>query len=257
MTEGDPFVFIYVAAGVKRVIEKGEMEWFHRLYEGRELFSDRQEELAYRENQRTLTRQEVRSLAALLGLAKGSLLLDACCGNGRHSIGLAGLGYRVFGFDISRSRILFASKWARDEGATAAFFVCDLRSVSVRGGFDSVLILGGTFSHLMDEKEEIALLRQLMRLLKKDGVLLIDNPNPVRFWSIRNGGRLPKNEDEVKFFDLPLGGGPKAGFVRYYGRPQMKRLLNIAGFKRVTFLGDRSGRPFTLKSPRMVVLAAP
>ncbi len=47
------------------------------------------------------TRQEAAFILAQLKPAPGARLLDVPCGNGRHSIEIAKLGYHVTGLDIS------------------------------------------------------------------------------------------------------------------------------------------------------------
>jgi SAM-dependent methyltransferase len=46
------------------------------------------------------TAAEVNGVVGQLGLAPGARLLDLCCGQGRHTVPLARLGFRVTGLDL-------------------------------------------------------------------------------------------------------------------------------------------------------------
>lgn len=234
-----------------------ERDWFHELYEGRELFSDPEEERAYREKQRDLTRAEAHALCCLLGLTPGSKILDLYCGNGRHAVEMAQQGFSVVGIDTSFSRIAFARNWARDEGVRAVFAIGDARTIPLGRIFDAVLILGGSFTHCQEEGRNISLLQGLRKALLPKGVLLIDNPNPLRFWRIQHPEGTLAEQRKVHHFDLPLGGGKSRGYVRYYGIEAMKGLFQKAGLEMKEIFGDRGGRPYALESPRMIVIGRP
>lgn len=230
------------------------MDWFHRLYEGRESFDNKEEEQAYREKQRALTRPEVEALCRLMRLAPGSRILDAYCGNGRHAIELARRGFDVVGIDVAMSRIAFARRWSLEGGGNAFFVVADTRKVCLRCAFEAVLVLGGSFTHCLDERENTALLQGLGTLLRPRGRLLIDNPNPLRFWRAVH----PRGSDAemrlLRYFDLPLGTGETSGRVRYYCVDEMKRLFLDAGLQVEEIFGDRQGGAYTYESPRMIVI---
>ncbi len=230
------------------------MDWFSRLYLGREEFRDREEELAYRETQRAFTRTEAHEIWRLLGLSSGSRVLDLCCGNGRHAIALAQSGLQVVGLDISRSRVAFASRWARDEGARATFLVADAKALPLLPRFHAVLILGGSFTHCIEDEENVSMLRGFSQVLSPGGILFIDNPNPLRFWKTRNPGGSRGDMALVRHFDLPLGRGEASGVVRYHSMEEMVRLFRGAGLEVTRAFGDRAGGGYDFESPRMIVV---
>jgi SAM-dependent methyltransferase len=234
-----------------------EIEWFHKLYEGRDFFADKEEEKAYREKQRDLTHPEAKALCRLLGLIPGSKILDLYCGNGRHAVELAQKGFKVVGIDISFSRISFARNWARDEDAGATFLIGDAQALPLRQTFEAVLILGGSFTHWQEEERNISLLLGFRKVLKPGGLLLIDNPNPLRFWRIQHPEGTMAEQRKVLYFDLPLGQGETSGYVRYYGIETMKRLFQKAAMEVGAIWGDRAARPYSFDSPRMIVIGQP
>lgn len=230
------------------------MDWFRRLYLGREEFQEQEEELAYRESQRAFTRIEAHQIWRLLGLRSGSRILDLCCGNGRHAIALAQSGLQVVGIDISPSRIAFASRWARDDGVRARFLVADAKALPLFSCFHAVLILGGSFSHCVNDEENVSLLRGFAQVLSPGGILFIDNPNPLRFWRTRHPTGTRAEMALVNHFDLPLGKGESPGVVRYHSLGEMVRLFRGAGLEVTRALGDRAGGAYDLESPRMIVV---
>jgi SAM-dependent methyltransferase len=187
----------------------------------------------------------------------GSKILDVYCGNGRQAVALAQKGFEVVGVDISFSRISFAHNWARDEGVRANFLLGDAQTLPLRRVFEAVLILGGSFTPCPEEEKNISLLQGFKAVLKPGGLLLIDNPNPLRFWRTQHPGADRAQEREVPYFDLPLGQGETAGYVRYYGMEMMKRLFQKADLELVGILGDRAGCPYSFDSPRMIVIGQP
>jgi SAM-dependent methyltransferase len=232
--------------------EKGN--WYYKLYEGRERFTDREEEKIYRQKQRSLTCSEVESLLGILNLEAGAKILDVFCGNGRHALDLAQRGFEVTGVDTSFSRISFANRWARDEDASAVFLVGNAKNLPLRSLFDALLILGGSFTHYLEEEENIPLLLGFRNILKPGGKILVDNPNPLRFWRIQHPDGSLEEQKRLAFFDLPLGQGETFGHVRYYGIETMKRLFQKSDLEVRGVFGDRKGMPYSLESSRMIVI---
>jgi SAM-dependent methyltransferase len=231
------------------------LQWFHALYEGREDFSSREEELAYREAQSYITEGEARDIAVLLGLRPGHRVVDLFCGNGRHAVCLARMRLKAFGVDIARSRVKFASRWAKEEGLEAFFLMGDGTRLPLRGPVDAVMILGGSFSHLGLWERDVETLSAVRGILAPGGMLLVDNPNPVRFWKMRNEGRELIAPEDLPWFDFPLFGPKGCGKVRYWGAKAMRDMMMQAGYSEVTIYGDRKGGPYGGNSPRLMVLA--
>jgi SAM-dependent methyltransferase len=154
------------------------------------------------------------------------------------------------------SRIGFARRWAADEGRDVSFAVGDAESLPFRAGFTAILILGGSFAHSVDWERNAALLRRLRAAILPGGILLIDNPNPLRFWQVHHSTQSFPPEGDLPFFDLPLGRPQSAGVVRYYGAAAMERLLQEAGFRVESILGDREGARYVPGSSRLIAIGA-
>src|SRR5689334_17051621 len=63
------------------------------------------------------------------GLGPGSAVLDCACGIGTQSLGLARLGYRLTGSDLSAAAIGRARSEAASRGLVIPFHVADMRAL--------------------------------------------------------------------------------------------------------------------------------
>ena len=122
------------------------------------------------------TRREVDLVVQAGLLDPNDRILDLCCGQGRHVLELARRGFRrVTGVDRSRYLIRLARKRARAEGCTVAFHEGDARRFRAKGSsFNCVMILGNSFGYFEQKDDDEALLRNVLRLLAPNGVLVLD-----------------------------------------------------------------------------------
>src|SRR6185312_7085529 len=91
-----------------------------------------------------MTTADVDFVERELQLSPGARLLDVPCGSGRHSIALAGRGYRVTGLDISAEAI----GHARALSADVEWLQGDMRHLPDEAGYDAALCLGNSFGYL-------------------------------------------------------------------------------------------------------------
>jgi SAM-dependent methyltransferase len=109
------------------------------------------------------------------GVAPGSTVLDAACGVGTQSLGLAALGYRVTGSDLSAGAVARARTEAEGRGLSIPFGVADLRdlaSVHARE-FDVVIACDNSIPHLLSDAEIEAAFGQMWRCTTPGGTCLI------------------------------------------------------------------------------------
>lgn len=117
-------------------------------------------------------------------IPKNGIILDLCCGIGRHSILLADKGYNVVGVDISpvfieRARELAEEMKVQDH---CRFIVGDVRRLDeyLNGErFDAVISMFTSLGYY-DDPTEIEILRQIKKTTKMDGILIIDTSNRDR-----------------------------------------------------------------------------
>ncbi len=123
-----------------------------------------------------LTKQEVELFSTILQLSPDHAILDLCCGQGRHSIELARLGFKkVEGLDRSHFLIHRAKSQAKSEGLPVRFREGDARKLPFgNDSFDVVSILGNSFGYFESVRDDLRVLKEVRRVLKPDGRLLVD-----------------------------------------------------------------------------------
>jgi D-alanine-D-alanine ligase len=124
----------------------------------------------------TITVDEVDAIVQLLQPQTDWRILDLCCGQGRHTLEFARRGFLgVEGLDRSHYLIQRARKQARSENLQIRFREGDARKLPHPvDSFDAVLILGNSFGYFETVDDDLRVLRQALRVLKSDGVLLLD-----------------------------------------------------------------------------------
>ena len=123
-----------------------------------------------------LTAVEIDAFLALLDAKPDDRILDLCCGQGRHVEELAKRGFnKLTGIDRSHYLIARAKRVFRQQGLSAAFHEGDARKLRFADDhFDIVYIAGNSFGYFETVEDDIAVLREVRRLLKPRGQLLID-----------------------------------------------------------------------------------
>lgn len=121
--------------------------------------------------------ERIDALLAEAGVLPGAEILDATCGMGTQSLGLALRGYRVVGRDLSPAMIARACRERDRLGipeTAASFSPGDLRSADPRDGsrFAAVISFDNALPHLLTDEDLLAALRSLRRALRPGGVLL-------------------------------------------------------------------------------------
>ncbi len=95
--------------------------------------------------------------------------IDLGCGTGTNVITLASYGWRATGVDFIPAAIQQARRKARQAGVTADFVVEDVTRLDRFGGPYELVLDIGCF-HSLSEKEKIAYIRQVDRLLAPGGI---------------------------------------------------------------------------------------
>ncbi|MCI0438732.1 MAG: methyltransferase domain-containing protein [Chloroflexi bacterium] len=120
---------------------------------------------------RTQTEAEVAFVARNLPNPPFRMLLDLCCGEGRHSELLAEAGYEVTGVDFSDYAL---GKAKASSDGRASYLKMDMRELEkLPGSFDAVISLWQSFGYF-DEAQNADVLRQITAKLKPLGRLILD-----------------------------------------------------------------------------------
>ena len=122
------------------------------------------------------TDQELTYLVNTLG--SRSHILDLACGFGRFSIPLARKGYNVAGIDITPLFIEHAKKIANQDKLQIQFSVGDMRSIPYEDeSFDAVICMWNAFSEIIKAEDQIQVVTEIYRVLRKEGIGLIEVRN--------------------------------------------------------------------------------
>jgi SAM-dependent methyltransferase len=101
-------------------------------------------------------------------------VLDCACGIGTQAIGLARLGYRVRGTDLSAAAVERARAEAARAGVAVELQQADFRDLGpVPGSYDVVVCCDNALPHLLDAADVVAALREMRRKLRHGGLLVV------------------------------------------------------------------------------------
>jgi len=210
-------------------------------------------------NDPRLTSAEVDLLLEVLRPSPDDAILDLCCGQGRHSLELARRGFlRVEGLDRSHYLVERARAQAKKEGLNVRFTEGDARKLPYPpDSFDFVLLLGNSFGYFDTVADDLRVLREIMRVLKPWGRVLIDvadgdylreNFQP-RSWEWIDRRHFVCRErslslDKQRLITRELVIHTEKGVLvdqfyaeRLYNQESLAELLKTAGFSEITFHG--------------------
>ena len=223
------------------------------------------------------TAAEVNAVVERLGLAPGARLLDLCCGQGRHAVPLAQLGYRVTGLDLSRPLLERAAALAAAGGERVGLVRADMRRLPFAdASFDAVLNLFNAFGYLEDDAQDELVLAEVARVLRPGGRFLQELANRdalVRGWHDSDVTRtgdglvvlqertldLRSGRERVRYTLLDGDGRQttREHAIRLYALTELEAMLGRAGLELLAVHGDLDGGPLELDSSVLVTLSGP
>jgi SAM-dependent methyltransferase len=144
------------------------MKWFEAWFDSpyyHILYKDRNDEEA---------ELFIDNLITFLNPEKNSRFLDLACGKGRHAIYLNKKGFSTIGIDLSPESIAHASQFEND---TLQFYVQDMRKPFRINYFNYVLNLFTSFGYFERERDDIAVMNTVHKMLQPKGIFVIDFMN--------------------------------------------------------------------------------
>jgi len=211
---------------------------------------------------RAITCQEVDLFSKILNLSPEDKILDLCCGQGRHSLELSRRGFRfVEGLDRSHYLIQKAKITAKREGLDVKLKEGNARKLPYPpDSFDIVIILGNSFGYFETIDDDIRVLKEVFRVLKPWGKLLIDVADGdylrthyrPRSWEWMDKKHFVCRErslsyDEQRLISREVITHVEKGVIadqfyaeRLYNKDTITKFMKEAGFADITFHGEIS-----------------
>ena len=222
---------------------------------------------------------EVDFVERELGGDRSKRILDIGCGTGRHAVELARRGYRVTGFDLSEGQLCAAREKAAQAGVTVEFQRRDATKPHFSQEFDAaIMFCEGAFSLMETDEKNHAILVHAAAALRPGGKLMLTTLNALfpLFHSVKDF--LNANESgtaisqltfdlmtfrertEMIFADDDGVSHTIATNERYYTPPELRWLLETAGFATIDIFGCHLGQfsrehPLTQDDFEMLVVA--
>lgn len=149
-------------------------------------------------------RPAMKSLAAKLQLGR---VLDLGCGSGAHAIALAAAGVEVTAIDPSEAMIKLAQVNAANAGVKVDFMQATTVDMLAdhKSKFDSILCLGNTLPHILDEEKLRGTMAAAKSLLAPGGHLILQLLNYERILAQQErivGIRKAGARTFVRFYDF-------------------------------------------------------
>lgn len=201
--------------------------------------------------------------------SKGESILDAACGAGRHGLYLASNGFKVFGFDLSKTLLNKCHDESLKMGLELGILQADIRQIIFKEKFIAVLNLFTSFGYFDTDEENFRFVKRSYDFLKDDGFYVLDYfnkdylENHLVPESKRNVDGLLINEKRyiengrvIKEIVLTKGNMSKQFYesVRLYDKNFIVNKFSEIGFKAYKIFGDYNGGQYDEKySPRLII----
>lgn len=198
-------------------------------------------------------------------------VMDIACGAGRHALEFARLGFTTTANDLSPFLLECTRSQAARENISIECTRQDMRHISVENTYDLVVQLFSSFGYFKTKKEDLQVLRNVHRALKKDGRYILDLINPVYLKKnldpsssrtiddlIVSEQRRIEADRVIKQITIrsPDDSTTFEESVRLYRIEIIGDMLASAGFEIKEIFGDYEGSAFDEQtSPRLLLFA--
>jgi len=157
-------------------------------------------------------------------------ILDVGCGMGREAFALYEMGFKITGVDISDKAIKEAKKFALESNRDIEFMHTNGTDLPFKDNtFDVVIIWAQTFGIMYGTKQQLSVLNECRRVLKKNGIISFSGHD--REYIEKNYSHII---DEKKFF-------PFANTEIYWEMFTIEELTDLAQKAEFTVMGCERG----------------
>jgi len=112
----------------------------------------------------------IESILRRYSKIKSKSILDIGCGTGNHAVILAKKGYRVVGFDISKTMIELAKKKSK----SVEFYVSDIENFKFDKKFDACISMFAVISYITSTNSLLKAFKNIRDHLNPDGIFIFD-----------------------------------------------------------------------------------
>jgi len=215
--------------------------------------------------------EQMDHVVTLLRLTPDQIILDLCCGPGRHSLTLARRGFRVTGVDRTAAYLARARQQAEAESLAVEWVQDDMRTFCRPAAFDGVLSMFTSFGYFADQAENRQVLENIYRSLKPGGAVLIDTMGKEvlarifreRDWYEQDGilfleeRKISQSWAEIEARWIMIQGAERHEFAfshHLYAASELQGLLKSVGFSAADAYGDLTGTSYDQNARRLVVV---
>lgn len=136
--------------------------------------------------------------------------LDVACGTGLYAIGLAKMGVRATGTDVSTAMLDQARKHAQRAALSADWVCAPMQELAAKLSqrFDAVLCMGNSIPHLLTDADLNASIAGFTHMLSPGGIIVLQLLNYARIMSRRErivGINRQADQEYVRFYDFLPG----------------------------------------------------
>jgi SAM-dependent methyltransferase len=204
---------------------------------------------------------------------QGREVLDLGCGPGRFAIPLAQRGFRVTGVDRTAFLLEKARRRAEAAQVEIGWVQQDMREFIRPSAFDLVISMFTSFGYFADSRDDLTVLRNMLRNLKPGGACIIDvkgkegvarTLQPTTAEVRPDGAIVVKRCHVVDEWTrvrneviVTREGQPRRTFsfdVTLYSGQELRDRLESAGFGDVKLYGDLSGGEYGLNAERLIAV---
>ncbi|MBX9687109.1 MAG: class I SAM-dependent methyltransferase [Candidatus Obscuribacterales bacterium] len=240
--------------------------WYEKFFSGAAL------DLWRRAKSPETTEEELAFLLEVLAPPAGACLLDVPCGNGRLSLPLSLMEFKVTGVDSCREFLNEAQAIAKAYETEINYLNIDMRKLSFRDQFDAAFCMGNSFAYF-DRDGSLEFLKAVALSLKSGGRFLIDSVMPAESFLVNGAEKewvkvgdiymLTENRYnsrlscvETRYIFIQNGKEEHRDAVHWiYTVGELCHMLEKSGFAIIDIFSSIDGEEFYLGSDRLLLVA--